>query len=98
LRSPASDETVILLLPRLGVVSIVPAFRVDLSSTMPSHTRELLTYRDYRVVLGFEFMGPLEQLSSVELGYAFSRQVRFTEAATTESFPAAFVLQWVGHY
>lgn len=63
-----------------------------------TRTRELLTYRDYRVVVGFEFMGPLAQLSSVELGYAFSRQVRFTEAATTESFPAAFVLQWVGHY
>lgn len=63
-----------------------------------THTRELLTYRDYRVVVGFEFVGPLEHLSSVELGYAFSRQVSFAEAATTESFPAAFVLQWVGHY
>lgn len=32
----------ILLLPRLGVVSIVRAFRVDLSSTLPSATTPLI--------------------------------------------------------
>lgn len=63
-----------------------------------THSRDLLTYRDYRVVFGLEYADHFRRLSSVELGYAFSRQVRLTEAVTTDSFPDAFILQWVSRF
>lgn len=61
-------------------------------------TRELLTYRDYRVVLGFEFADNDNHLSSIEFGYAFDRQLEFANAGTTFDSPDAFVLQWVSRY
>ncbi|MDP1560020.1 MAG: hypothetical protein Q8M16_01365 [Pirellulaceae bacterium] len=61
-------------------------------------TRELLTYRDYRVVLGFEFADNDNHLSSIEFGYAFGRQLEFANAGITLNSPDAFVLQWVSRY
>ncbi len=61
-------------------------------------TRELLTYRDYRVVLGFEFADNDNHLSSIEFGYAFDRQLEFANAGTTLTTPDAFMLQWVTRY
>jgi hypothetical protein len=61
-------------------------------------TRELLTYRDYRIVLGFEFADNDSHLSSIEFGYAFDRQLEFANAGTTFTSPDAFMLQWVTRY
>lgn len=63
-----------------------------------ANTRELLTYRDYRVLFGFEFADDENDLSAIEFGYAFSRELEFANAGTSHSFPEAFVLQWVSRY
>ncbi len=62
------------------------------------NTRDLLTYRDYRVIFGFETADISGHLSAIELGYAFSRQLEFASTGTADSFTDAFVLQWVSRY
>ncbi|MBL8891751.1 MAG: hypothetical protein JNL67_17355 [Planctomycetaceae bacterium] len=63
-----------------------------------ANTRELLTYRDYRLLFGFEFADDENHLSAIEFGYAFSREIEFANAGTSHTFPDAFVLQWVSRY
>lgn len=81
---------------RVYVAGLLGGGTWDFEAT--ADTRELLTYRDYRVVLGFEFADNDNHLSSIEFGYAFDRQLEFAHAGITLNSPDAFVLQWVSRY
>ncbi|MBX3419606.1 MAG: hypothetical protein KF851_18575 [Pirellulaceae bacterium] len=81
---------------RIYVAGLLGGGTWDFKTTTDS--RELLTYRDYRIVMGFEYANMHNHLSAIELGCAFSRQLNFATAGTTVPFSEAFVLQWVSRY
>ncbi|MCA9065900.1 MAG: hypothetical protein KDA96_22685 [Planctomycetaceae bacterium] len=61
----------------------------------PDETDDVVTMRDYRLLLGFESADSSGGLSSWEFGYVFGRQMEFGFYPDTLHFPDAFVIQWV---
>jgi len=53
------------------------------------------TYRDYRVMLGFENTGNDAETSSIEFGYVFGRQLENRGQPGQTSFDDAFLIRWV---
>ncbi len=56
------------------------------------------TYRDYRVMLGFENAGDEAETSSMEVGYVFGRQLEVRGQPGQASFDDAFVIRLVTRY
>ncbi|MCA9099114.1 MAG: hypothetical protein KDA36_12035, partial [Planctomycetaceae bacterium] len=61
----------------------------------PDESNDVMTYRDYRAVLGFEYTDQTDGISAVELGYVFERQLLFRTIHTVTDFDDAFVLRFV---
>ena len=61
----------------------------------PDESNQVMTYRDYRLVLGFERMDKDGDLSAWEFGYVFGRSLEFRSNPVSTTFGDAFVLQWV---
>ncbi|MEX0728833.1 MAG: hypothetical protein WD065_21345 [Planctomycetaceae bacterium] len=60
----------------------------------PGGAGEVMTYRDLRLLLGFEHAESNGEISGWEFGYVFSRRLEFRGDPTTTSFDDAFMLQW----
>ncbi|MCA9066157.1 MAG: hypothetical protein KDA96_23980 [Planctomycetaceae bacterium] len=61
----------------------------------PDETDDVVTYRDYRLLLGFESADSSGSLSALEFGYAFSRRMELRTLPAPLDFGDAFVIQWV---
>lgn len=61
----------------------------------PDGSGQVMTYRDYRILLGIESLGDDGGLSAWEFGYAFGRELEFRHNPVSTRFDDAFVLQWV---
>jgi len=61
----------------------------------PNGTGQVMTYRDYRLMLGFEHADSAAGISAWEFGYAFGRELEFRNNPVSTRFDDAFVLQWV---
>ena len=61
----------------------------------PNGTGQVMTYRDYRLMLGFEHSDSAVGISAWEFGYAFGRELEFRNNPGSTRFDDAFVLQWV---
>jgi hypothetical protein len=62
---------------------------------LPNGTGQVMTYRDFRLVLGFEHADEDSGLSAWEFGYVFGRELEYRNNPTSTRFEDAFVLQWV---
>lgn len=61
----------------------------------PNEANHVMTYRDYRLLLGFESADKDGSLSAWEFGYVFGRNLEFRDVAGKTQFDDAFVIQWV---
>lgn len=61
----------------------------------PDEANHVITYRDYRLLLGFETASRDGSHSSWEFGYVFSRALEFRGIPGNTHFDDAFVIQWV---
>jgi hypothetical protein len=60
----------------------------------PDEREHAMTYRDYRLILGFERASEGNYLGALEFGYIFGRRLEFRDLST-QSFDDAFLIQWV---
>lgn len=60
----------------------------------PVEKSRVMTYRDLRLLLGFEHAEAGGPVSGWEFGYVFARELEFRARPTTTSFDDAFVLHW----
>lgn len=60
----------------------------------PDETDKVMTYRDFRLLVGFERADD-GSLGALEFGYVFGRRLEFRNDPITTDFQDAFVLQWV---
>jgi len=61
----------------------------------PDSSSPVMTYRDFRLLLGIESTDKDGSLSAWELGYVFSRRLEFRNQPDDTHFDDAFVIQWV---
>jgi len=61
----------------------------------PDDSNDVMTYRDYKFVLGFEQADTGKSLSAWELGWVFNRRLEFRSRSDERSFDDAFVLRYV---
>ena len=61
----------------------------------PDESNQVMTYRDYRLVLGFEHADKDGDLGALEFGYVFGRCLEFRNDPVTTRFDDAFMLRWV---
>ena len=61
----------------------------------PDRTGHIMTYRDYRLLFGFESTDKDGSLSAWEFGYVFGRSLEFRDQPGDTRFDDAFVIQWV---
>jgi hypothetical protein len=61
----------------------------------PDSSSPVMTYRDYRLLLGFESADKDGSLSAWEFGYVFGRRLDFRDQPGDTHFDDAFVIQWV---
>lgn len=61
----------------------------------PSGHNDVMTYRDYKLVLGYEHLYESGRTSSCEIGYAFDRQLTFRGLPGETNFDDAFVLRFI---
>lgn len=61
-------------------------------------TNHIITYRDYRLLLGFEHTSNDGSLSGLEFGYVFGRSLEFRGLPGGTDFDEAFVIQWVSRH
>lgn len=59
----------------------------------PDESNDVMTYRDYRAVLGFEYADKIGGLSAIEAGYVFDRELLFREDRTVTGFDDAFLIR-----
>lgn len=62
---------------------------------MPGDFNDVVTYRDFRLLLGLEQLGEKGRLSGLELGYVLGRQVEFRSMQPSVEFDDGFILRWV---
>ncbi len=60
----------------------------------PDQREHVMTYGDYRLMLGFESVTNDDALGALEFGYIFHRRLEFRDLPQ-QSFDDAFLLQWV---
>jgi hypothetical protein len=87
--------------PRIDY-SLSDSKRTYLSGTLGGDTWDMgdrvglvTTYRDYRLMLGFENADDDGETSSIEFGYVFGRQMEVRGQPGATEFDDAFVLRWV---
>lgn len=61
----------------------------------PDESDDVLTYRDYRLLLGFESADEDGSLSALELGFVFGRHLEFRNQSDPLNFGDTFIIQWV---
>ena len=61
----------------------------------PDRSDRVMTYRDFRLLLGIESTDKDGSLSAWELGYVFGRSLEFRNQPGDTHFDDAFVIQWV---
>jgi len=61
----------------------------------PDATNPVMTYRDFRLLLGFESTDKDGSLSAWEFGYVFGRSLEFRNQPGDTHFDDAFLIQWV---
>ena len=64
----------------------------------PDRSNPALTYRDLRLLLGFESTSKSGGLSAWEFGYVFGRKLEFRDQPGQSGFDDAFVIQWVSRH
>ena len=64
----------------------------------PDESDDVLTYRDYRLLFGFESADSDGSLSAWEFGYVFGRHLEFRGQPNSQNFGDAFVIQWVSRH
>lgn len=64
----------------------------------PDRSNPALTYRDLRLLLGFESTSKSGGLSAWEFGYVFGRRLEFRDQPGHSGFDDAFVIQWVSRH
>lgn len=57
-------------------------------------SEHVMTYRDYRLILGFEKATDEDSTNALEFGYIFNRRLEFRDLPT-QAFDDAFLIQWV---
>jgi hypothetical protein len=62
---------------------------------MPYEVNDVMTYRDFRLLVGLENLLPSKARSSVELGWVFGRKLTFRDRLGAVDFGDAFLVQWV---
>ncbi len=61
----------------------------------PDESNQVMTYRDFRLLLGFETASKNGSLSAWEFGWVFGRKLQFRDVPGATNFDDAFVIQWV---
>ncbi len=61
----------------------------------PDRSNPVMTYRDFRLLLGIESTDKDGSLSAWEFGYVFGRSLEFRDQPGDTHFDDAFVIQWV---
>lgn len=61
----------------------------------PNGSDQVMTCRDYRLLLGFEHAEEDGSLKAIEFGYVFGRELSFRGVSGSTDFDDAFVLQFV---
>lgn len=61
----------------------------------PDDSNDVLTYRDFRLLFGYEQMEKDGDLVGVEMGYVFGREIEFRQRPDTVDLNDAFVLRFV---
>jgi len=61
----------------------------------PDKSNPVMTYRDFRLLLGIESTDKDGSLSAWEFGYVFGRRLEFRNQPGDTHFDDAFVIQWV---
>ncbi|MCA9012442.1 MAG: hypothetical protein KDB01_21980 [Planctomycetaceae bacterium] len=64
----------------------------------PDRSNPAMTYRDLRLLLGFESTSKGGGLSAWEFGYVFDRRLEFRDQPGLSGFEDAFVIQWVSRH
>ncbi len=64
----------------------------------PNEGNEMMTYRDYRMVLGIEQADAKGNLSAWELGWVFGRSLEFRSRTNERDFDDAFVIRFVSQH
>jgi hypothetical protein len=60
----------------------------------PDQQDHVMTYRDHRLILGFEKSTDATSTGALEFGYVFGRKLEFRDVST-QTFDDAFLIQWV---
>lgn len=61
----------------------------------PDGSDQVMSYRDYRLVLGFERADDDGELSALEFGWVFGRSLSFRRSPGDTQFEDAFLIRWV---
>lgn len=61
----------------------------------PDESDDVMTYRDFRLLFGYERIQSDGDRSGIELGYVFDRHLEFRNRPDELDFDGAFVLRWV---
>lgn len=67
----------------------------DWDIEFPGGSGEVMSYRDYRIAVGFETADDDGDLSSLELGYVFGRNLELRGRPGDFDFSDAFLIRWV---
>ncbi len=62
---------------------------------LPNDVDEVMTYRDFRLMFGYERISPKGDRTGIELGYVFDRELEFRNRPDQFAYDDAFVLRIV---
>jgi len=65
---------------------------------MPDSTNTVMTYRDFRLLFGHEKLTQGGNVSAIELGWVFGRQIEFRSELPEYDFKDAFILRFVSSH
>ncbi len=65
---------------------------------LPDESNDVMTYRDYKLVIGLEQADTSKSLSAWELGWVFNRRLEFRSRPDEHGFDDAFVLRYVSQH
>ncbi len=61
----------------------------------PDDSNDVLTYRDFRLLFGYEQLEENGNLVGVEMGYIFGREIEFRQRPDQVDLDDAFVVRFV---
>jgi hypothetical protein len=62
---------------------------------MPRAINDVMTYRDFQLLFGFEKWKKSDDVSGFELGYVFGRKMEFRSSPQDYRLGDAFMIRWV---